>query len=54
VTPTSSGIGYELAKLPAKGGKNLIIVSRDRNRLEEIRPEVENECKPGQNLVSLR
>jgi short-subunit dehydrogenase len=43
VTGASTGIGYELAKLLAKDGKNLIIVSRDKNRLERVKTEVENE-----------
>jgi len=42
ITGASSGIGYELAKLFAKDGKNLIIVSRNRNRLEQVKTEVEN------------
>jgi uncharacterized protein len=34
ITGATSGIGYELAKLFAAGGYNLIIVARDRQELE--------------------
>jgi len=43
VTGATSGIGYELAKLLAKDGKNLVIVARDKNRLEQVKTEIENE-----------
>jgi short-subunit dehydrogenase len=41
VTGASSGIGYELAKLFAEDGKNLVVVSRTRSRLEELKREIE-------------
>ena len=43
VTGASSGIGYELAKLFAKDGKNLVIVARSQDRLEELRTEIDDE-----------
>jgi len=43
VTGATSGIGYELAKLLAEDSKNLIIVARDKNRLEQVKTEIENE-----------
>ena len=43
VTGATTGIGYELAKLLAKDGKNLIIISWDKNRLEQVKTEIENE-----------
>jgi len=43
ITGASSGIGYELAKLFAKDGKNLIIVARSKNGLEQVKTEIENE-----------
>lgn len=39
ITGASSGIGYELAKLFAKDGSSLILISRDKKRLEEIAKE---------------
>jgi len=45
VTGASSGIGYELTKLFARDGKNLIIVSRDKNRLEQVKTEIENKYR---------
>ena len=43
VTGASGGIGYELAKLLAEDGKNLIIVARNKNGLEQVKTEIENE-----------
>jgi short-subunit dehydrogenase len=43
VTGASSGIGYELAKLFARDGKNLVIVARSQDRLEELRTEIDDE-----------
>jgi len=42
VTGASSGIGYELAKLFAKDGKNTVIVARTQDKLEELKTEIEN------------
>ena len=42
VTGASSGIGYELAKVLAKDGKNLVIVARSQDKLEELKTELEN------------
>ena len=42
ITGASTGIGYELAKLLAEDGKNLIIVSRNKERLEQVKTEIEN------------
>jgi len=41
VTGASSGIGYELAKLFAQDGKNIVVVARSRDKLEELKKEVE-------------
>src|SRR4030042_4232980 len=43
VTGASSGIGYQLAKLFAKDGKNIVVVARSQDRLEELKKEIENE-----------
>ncbi len=45
ITGASSGIGYELAKLFAKDGKNLIIVSRNKDRLNQVKTEIENKYR---------
>jgi short-subunit dehydrogenase len=45
ITGASRGIGYEIAKLLAKDGKNLVAVARDKNRLEEVRTEIENKYR---------
>ncbi|MFC1592993.1 SDR family NAD(P)-dependent oxidoreductase, partial [Candidatus Omnitrophota bacterium] len=45
VTGATSGIGYEVVKLLAKDGKNLIIIARDKNRLEQVKTEIENEYR---------
>lgn len=37
ITGASSGIGYEAAKAFAKRGKNLIIIARRREKLEELK-----------------
>ena len=42
VTGASVGIGYELARLLAEEGKNLIIVARNKNGLEQVQTELEN------------
>jgi short-subunit dehydrogenase len=41
VTGASSGIGYELAKLFAKDGKNIVVVARSQNKLEELKTDLE-------------
>jgi len=42
VTGASCGIGYELAKVLAKDGKNIVVVARSRDRLEDLKREIEN------------
>ncbi len=43
VTGASSGMGYEYAKLFAKDGKNIVVLARSRDRLEELKSELEKE-----------
>ena len=43
VTGASSGIGYGLARILARDGKNLVIVARRQDRLEELRKQIEEE-----------
>jgi short-subunit dehydrogenase len=41
VTGASSGIGYELARLLAEDGKNTVVVARSRDKLEELKGNLE-------------
>jgi short-subunit dehydrogenase len=43
VTGASSGIGYELAKVLAKDGKNIVVVARSRDKLEGFKRDLEKE-----------
>ena len=43
ITGGSTGIGYELSRIFARNGYNLIIVSRDRGKLEKISKEIEKD-----------
>jgi len=40
ITGASSGIGYELAKLFARDGYNLVLIARRKKRLEESAAEL--------------
>ena len=42
ITGASSGIGYELAKLFAKDGKNIVVVARSQDKLEDLKKEIED------------
>jgi uncharacterized protein len=43
ITGASSGIGYELAKLFAKDHYNLVLVARNRPRLEQVADELQRQ-----------
>ena len=43
ITGATSGIGYELAKLFAKDGYNLILVARNEERLQEITNQIKQQ-----------
>ncbi len=47
ITGASQGIGYEFSKLFAEKGYDLVLVARDRARLEHVAAEIrsQNECK---------
>jgi short-subunit dehydrogenase len=51
VTGASSGIGYELAKLFAKDGKNLVVVARSKDKLEELKTDIENKYGTGVKVL---
>ncbi len=42
ITGGTSGIGYELSRIFAAEGYNLILVARHENRLNEVKQELEN------------
>jgi uncharacterized protein len=42
ITGATSGIGYELAYIHAKQGGNLVLVARSREKLEQIKLDLEN------------
>ena len=42
ITGASSGIGYEMAKYLDETGYDLILVSRNKKRLDEIKKELKN------------
>ena len=45
ITGASSGIGYELTKLFAKDGHNIILVARRHDRLEQLANDLKNKYK---------
>ncbi len=45
ITGASSGIGLELAKVLASKGDNLILVARNRPKLEELKKQLEEQYK---------
>lgn len=44
ITGATSGIGYELSKLFAKDGYNLVLVARNGERLNEVANELKTSC----------
>jgi len=43
VTGASSGMGYDYAKLFAKDGKNIVVLARSRDKLEELKADLEKQ-----------
>ncbi len=41
ITGSSNGIGYELAQIHASKGDDLVLIARNRNRLEQVKIELE-------------
>ena len=52
VTGASSGIGKEIAKCLASKGYNIIAVARDKERLEELKKEIEDKYKKKVDVIS--
>jgi len=48
ITGGSSGLGYELARKLTEAGKNIIIVGRNRERLERAAEELRKESRGGE------
>ncbi len=53
ITGASSGIGYELAKVHAAQGGNLILVARREDRLLAIQKEIEGNYKVKVSVIAL-
>jgi short-subunit dehydrogenase len=45
ITGASNGIGYELAKIHAEKGDNLVLVARTKSKLDELKKELEEKYK---------
>ena len=45
ITGASNGIGLELAKVHASKGGNLVLVARNKSKLDELKIELENQYK---------
>jgi uncharacterized protein len=45
ITGASNGIGLELAKIHASKGGNLVLVARNKSKLDELKTELENQYK---------
>jgi short-subunit dehydrogenase len=45
ITGASNGIGYELAKIHAQNGDDLVLVARTKSKLDELKVELEDKYK---------
>ena len=45
ITGASNGIGLELAKVHASKGDNLVLVARNKSKLDELKSELEKQYK---------
>lgn len=45
ITGSSGGIGYQLARIHAEKGDNLVLVARRKNKLDELKSELEEKYK---------
>lgn len=52
VTGATSGIGYELAKLLARDGFDLVLVARNDRRLHEVADELRQSAGLGITVIS--
>ena len=51
ITGASSGIGKELALIHAEKGGDLILIARDKKRLEEVKKEIENKYPVNVSII---
>ncbi len=52
ITGASSGIGFEFAKIFARQGYNLVLVARDKNKLDQIKVELASEFNVNVRIIS--
>lgn len=52
ITGASNGIGFELAKIHAENGDNLVLVARSKDKLDELKKELEE--KHGITVYTIR
>ena len=45
ITGASNGIGSELAKVHARNGDDLVLVARNKKKLDELKSEIEKQLK---------
>ncbi len=45
ITGASNGIGLELAKVHAAKGGDLVLIARNKTKLDELKTELENQYK---------
>jgi short-subunit dehydrogenase len=52
ITGASSGIGLSLAKIFSREGYSLVLVSRDKKKLQEVKTEIENETMQKVHVIA--
>ncbi len=52
ITGASNGIGLELAKIHASRGGDLVLVARNKSKLEEIKKALELEFKVSVHIIA--
>lgn len=53
ITGASSGIGYELAKLFAKKGNDVILVARNKEKLARLADDLQNDYKINALIIDI-
>jgi len=52
ITGTTSGIGYELSRIIARNGVNLVLVSRDEKRLRAQKEALQSEYRVAVHIIA--